>query len=135
MFKTATQNDALAYRRAVHSFATMLHIPDKTCCSGCRRNTVGSFSPLFLDRVYEEHVTSHKTSRARGYPNQMDFGAFLDFMLAWDNRSSMAGMRYLFPVFDLKGRGFLTQVLIALARKHMKSKTTPSDASLSFKKV
>ena len=92
-------------------------MPDKTTCFGCCRNTVGSFSPLFLDRVYEEHVTSHKTSRARGHPNQMDFGAFLDFMLAWDNRSSMAGMQYLFPVFDLKGRGFLTQVHSRTSKK------------------
>lgn len=102
---------------AVYRAARMLHMPDKTTCFGCCRNTVGSFSPLFLDRVYEEHVTSHKTSRARGHPNQMDFGAFLDFMLAWDNRSSMAGMQYLFPVFDLKGRGFLTQVHSRTSKK------------------
>lgn len=72
-------------------------------------NTVGSFSPIFLDRVYEEHLVSHKTCRAKGYPDQMDFGAFLDFMLAWDNRSSLAGIQYLFPVLDLKGRGYLSQ--------------------------
>ena len=73
-------------------------------------NTVGSFSAIFLDRVYEEHVTSHKSHRGQGYPNQMDFGAFLDFMLAWDNRSSWVGIQYFFPVLDLKGRGYLTQV-------------------------
>lgn len=78
------------------------------------RNTVGSFSPIFLDRVYEEHVTSHKSHRGRGYPNQMDFGAFLDFMLAWDNRSSWVGICYFFPVLDLKGRGYLTQVLMPM---------------------
>ena len=74
------------------------------------RNTVGSFSAIFLDRVYEEHVTSQKSQRGPGYPNQMDFGAFLDFMLAWDNRNSWAGIQYFFPVLDLKGRGYLTQV-------------------------
>lgn len=40
----------------------------------------------------------------------MDFGAFLDFMLAWDNRSSWVGIQYFFPALDLKGRGYLTQV-------------------------
>ncbi len=82
----------------------------------CCRNTVGSFSPIFLDRVYEEHLVSHKTCRAKGYPNQMDFGAFLDFMLAWDNRSSLAGIQYLFPVLDLKGRGYLSQVWVTPAK-------------------
>ena len=71
---------------------------------------MGSFSPIFLDRVYEEHVTSYKSPRAKGYSDQMDFGAFLDFMLAWDNRSNWASIQYLFPVFDLKGTGYLTQV-------------------------
>lgn len=71
---------------------------------------MGSFSPIFLDRVYEEHVTSHKSKREQGYANQMDFGAFLDFMLAWDNRGTWAGIRYFFPVLDLKGRGYLAQV-------------------------
>ena len=89
--------------------ALPLTYAQRICC--WHRNTVGSFSPIFLDRVYEEHVTSHKTQRAKGYPNQMDFGAFLDFMLAWDNRSSLAGIQYLFPVLDLKGRGYLTQVM------------------------
>ena len=40
----------------------------------------------------------------------MDFGAFLDFMLAWENRASPAGLAYFMPVLDLKGRGYLTQV-------------------------
>jgi len=66
--------------------------------------------------VYEEHLVSHKTCRAKGYPNQMEFGAFLDFMLAWDNRSSLAGIQYLFPVLDLKGRGYLSQVWVTLAK-------------------
>ena len=42
----------------------------------------------------------------------MDFGAFLDFMLAWDNRSSWAGIQYFFPVLDLQGRGHLRQVTV-----------------------
>ena len=82
----------------------------------CCRNTIGSFSPIFLDRVYEEHLVSHKTCRAKGYPNQMDFGAFLDFVLAWDNRSSLAGIQYLFPVLDLKGRGYLAQVWVTMQK-------------------
>ncbi len=85
------------------------------------RNTVGSFSPIFLDRVYEEHLVSHKTCRAKGYPDQMDFGAFLDFMLAWDNRSSMAGIQYLFPVLDLKGRGYLSQVCATMQKDWLRS--------------
>lgn len=40
----------------------------------------------------------------------MDFGAFLDFKLAWENRASSAGLAYFMPVLDLKGRGYLTQV-------------------------
>ena len=89
--------------------------------SCCCRNTVGSFSPIFLDRVYEEHLVSHKTCRAKGYPDQMDFGAFLDFMLAWDNRSSLAGIQYLFPVLDLKGRGYLSQVWVTMQKDWLTS--------------
>ena len=60
--------------------------------------------------MYEEHVTSHKSQRAEGFANQMDFGAFLDFMLAWDSRSSWIGIQYFFPVLDFTGKGYLTQV-------------------------
>ena len=57
-------------------------------------------------------MTSVKTHREQGYADQMDFGAFLDFTLAWDNRGSPAGLQYLFRVLDLKGRGYLTQVRV-----------------------
>lgn len=40
----------------------------------------------------------------------MDFLTFVDFALAWDERGSPAGMRWLFRVFDVQGRGHLTQV-------------------------
>lgn len=71
---------------------------------------MGSFSCIFLDRLFEEHATSDKSQRAEGFPNQMDFGAFLDFMLAWDNRGTWSGIQYFFPVLDVAGKGFLTQV-------------------------
>ena len=71
---------------------------------------MGSFSAIFLDRLFEEHVTSHKSQRTEGFPNQMDFGAFLDFMLAWDNRGTWTGIQYFFPVLDFSGKGYLTQV-------------------------
>ena len=100
------QSKAAPWSSLTSRFALL--IPRGLCC----RNAVGSFSQIFLDRLHEEHVTSSKHTRAGGNPNQMDFGAFLDFMLAWENRASPAGLAYFMPVLDLKGRGYLTQVYI-----------------------
>ena len=93
---------------------------------------MGTMTPLFAARLFEEHATapwaprpgaphpggpsgvwqgsahpgSPTSSNGRG---GMRWEAFLDFLLAWEHRGSAAGVRYFFPVLDLRGRGYLTQ--------------------------
>ena len=77
-------------------------------------------SQLFQDRLFEEHAASLTSSKANSTSHQqrhtaskssgMDFTAFVDFVCAWENRSSPAAVKYFFPVFDMEGHGYLTQV-------------------------
>lgn len=87
-------------------------------------------TPLFVARLFEEHATApwapdpglsrgarqcsadheNPTENPSGGRGGMRWEAFLDFLLAWEHRGSAAGVRYFFPVLDLRGRGYLTQV-------------------------
>lgn len=82
---------------------------------------MGTMTPLFVARLFEEHATAPWAAGGAGHgsPNRgnptiggrggMRWEAFLDFLLAWEHRGSAAGVRYFLPVFDLRGRGYLTQ--------------------------
>ena len=90
------------------------------------RFRMGTMTPLFVARLFEEHATApwgpnpglpggarqgsaNPGSPASGGRSGMRWEAFLDFLLAWEHRGSAAGVRYFFPVLDLRGRGYLTQ--------------------------
>ena len=84
---------------------------------------MGTMTPLFVARLFEEHATApwaprpggarqgsaNPGSQASDGRGGMRWQAFLDFLLAWEHRGSAAGVSYFFPVFDLRGRGYLTQ--------------------------
>lgn len=63
-------------------------------------------SPLFLRRIFEEHVGMKKG--AQSTRDQMDLTEFTDFVLAWDHRSNPAAIKYFFPIFDVKKQGKIT---------------------------
>ena len=71
-------------------------------------------SAFFTERVIEEHGVPGPSQQASNdevaMPSRgLDFSAYLDFELAWENRSTPAGVRYFFPVLDHGCRGFITQ--------------------------
>lgn len=67
------------------------------------RLSMGTMSKLFVQRAFE------RFSRVVGGRLMMDLHGFVDFMLAWDARATVQGMSVLFPVFDLDGKGYLTE--------------------------
>lgn len=91
----------------------------------CRRFSSGTMTSLFITRIFEEHAAVKQSSAdgdAVGARKGMDFTSFLDFSLAWDHRSTPPGIRYFFPVLDMNGRGYITQVQI---RPHLAVKDLP----------
>eukprot|EP00891_Asterochloris_glomerata_P006921 jgi/Astpho2/6921/e_gw1.00107.57.1_t len=73
---------------------------------------MGTMSQIFQDRVFEEHVAFSRADRRRNVRNEMDMPAFLDFLLAWENRETPQAASYFFKVLDIRGQGYLTQVEI-----------------------
>lgn len=71
---------------------------------------MGTMSQIFQDRVFEEHVAFSRADRRRNVRNEMDMPAFLDFLLAWENRETPQAASYFFKVLDIRGQGYLTQV-------------------------
>ncbi|KAJ9519895.1 hypothetical protein QJQ45_014622, partial [Haematococcus lacustris] len=69
-----------------------------------------TMSPLFIQRIFEEHVMQRRNimHRSSTHRDEMDLTAFADFVLAWDHRSHPAAIKYFFPVLDLKNQGFVT---------------------------
>lgn len=59
----------------------------------------GTLTDAFLDRVFQEVHT---------YGGEVDYKAFLDFLLAAEYRASAASMRYIFRLLDLQHTGRLT---------------------------
>lgn len=41
---------------------------------------------------------------------EMDLEKFTEFVIAWRDKGSSAGIRYFFPVFDVEKKGHLTRV-------------------------
>lgn len=74
---------------------------------------------FFIARLFEEHATlkpALKTSELQSgsthsAPSEMSLEDFSDFVLAWEHRSTDLGMRYFFPVFDLRQAGRISQVV------------------------
>ena len=71
---------------------------------------MGTMSQIFQDRVFEEHVAFSRADRRSNVRNEMDISAFLDFLLAWENRETPQAAKYFFKVLDIRGKGYLTQV-------------------------
>ncbi|KAK9830587.1 hypothetical protein WJX81_001917 [Elliptochloris bilobata] len=92
--------------------------------------SAGTMTPLFVMRLFEERAAAPGSATPQSAPAGgawqgrvigprnpaiggccgMRWEAFLDFLLAWEHRGSAAGVRYFFPLFDLRGRGYITQV-------------------------
>eukprot|EP00842_Homolaphlyctis_polyrhiza_P006124 jgi/Hompol1/6512/HPOL_003528-RA len=65
---------------------------------------------LFLDRVFQEYQT---------YGGEMDFNAFLDFVLVMENMSAPASITYCFKLLDIFSRGYLDHTTIAIFFKEV----------------
>lgn len=59
----------------------------------------GTLTDVFLDRVFQECIT---------YDGEMDYKAYLDFVLAMENKQTPQALAYLFRILDMGGRGRLT---------------------------
>ncbi|XP_028547862.1 probable serine/threonine-protein phosphatase 2A regulatory subunit B'' subunit TON2 [Dendrobium catenatum] len=66
----------------------------------------GTLTEIFIERAFDEHVRRGKMGG--GNAREMDFGSFLDFVLALENKDTAEGLTYLFRCLDLHGRGYLT---------------------------
>ncbi|KAI0510774.1 hypothetical protein KFK09_011383 [Dendrobium nobile] len=66
----------------------------------------GTLTDIFIERAFDEHVRRGKMGG--GNAREMDFGSFLDFVLALENKDTPEGLTYLFRCLDLHGRGYLT---------------------------
>jgi len=60
----------------------------------------GTFTPVFLDRVFQECLT---------YEGEMDYKTYLDFVLAIENKREPAALQYLFKLLDVQQKNYLTQ--------------------------
>ena len=79
---------------------------------------------LAIQRLFAQHcgssigAASSSSSAGSAGPHggdagacgQMDFAAFCTFCAAWEQRHRPAAVRYFFPLLDLRGCGYLTQV-------------------------
>ncbi|GIL55563.1 hypothetical protein Vafri_11019 [Volvox africanus] len=69
----------------------------------------GTMSPLFISRIFEEHVMRMRVVQGRTvHRDEMDLLAFTDFVLAWDHRSHPAAIKYFFDIFDLKKQSYVS---------------------------
>ncbi|CAL8102838.1 unnamed protein product [Calicophoron daubneyi] len=59
----------------------------------------GTLTDAFLDRVFQECIT---------YEGEMDYKAYLDFVLAMENKHEPQALAYLFRILDIGGRGHIT---------------------------
>lgn len=62
----------------------------------------GYMNPVFMDKLLS----------AYGGP-PMDYRRFLTFAIAWDNRKTVPGVRYFWPVIDQGSKGYITRSDIA----------------------
>lgn len=102
---------------------------------GC---TAQGLTDMFLDRLFEEHslkglsgarrvrserlkpaatnvepfVAKSMEKRRKALESEMDFHAFLDFVLAWSDKGHPASLAYFFRVLDVNRTGALTNTEI-----------------------
>lgn len=65
----------------------------------------GFFTPLCIRRIFEECHT---------YNEEVDYRTYLDIVLACENKSSHASIRFFFRLLDIHQRGYITQEEIHL---------------------
>ena len=66
---------------------------------------------LAIQRLFAQHCGGGGGAGGdAGGGGQMDFAAFCTFCAAWEQRHRPASVRYFFPLLDLRGCGYLTQV-------------------------
>lgn len=69
---------------------------------------------LFISKLLEErsaaaiHPAHFREDRSKG--QHFDLLAFISLKFAWDCRDHPAAIRYFYPVFDVEGKGYITQV-------------------------
>lgn len=69
---------------------------DILCYKGAR------LTPFFVNRLFEEHALKRQDGGL-----EMDLEKFIKFILAWRERTKPAALEYLFPIFDIRKRGYL----------------------------
>ncbi|ACO61260.1 predicted protein, partial [Micromonas commoda] len=76
-------------------------VDPRNAALGC---TAQGLTDLFVDRLFEEH--------SKAMESEMDFHAFLDFVLAWSDKEHPASLAYFFRVLDVNRTGALTNAEI-----------------------
>lgn len=61
-------------------------------------------TPAIVSRIFEENISYQ--------PPEMDYKAFLDLVLALENRQTFQSIRYFFRLLDIEGTGRLTSMSI-----------------------
>eukprot|EP01065_Artemidia_motanka_P049264 TRINITY_DN8113_c0_g1_i1.p1 TRINITY_DN8113_c0_g1~~TRINITY_DN8113_c0_g1_i1.p1 ORF type:complete len:496 (+),score=123.25 TRINITY_DN8113_c0_g1_i1:69-1556(+) len=79
-----------------------------------------SFSPLFVDRVFEAFPTY-------GYSGEIDFKRYLDFVLATEHAQTPQAVSYFFRALDIGGCGFMAPAHVALFAKELSAKLEQSN--------
>ncbi|KAI8812582.1 hypothetical protein BJ742DRAFT_25243 [Cladochytrium replicatum] len=76
-----------------------------------------TMTSVFIDRVFQEHQT---------FRGQMDFGNFLDFVLAHENQDTPEAMAYFFKILDINGMGGLDHFTVRYFFKAVNDKMLES---------
>lgn len=58
----------------------------------------GMLTDVFIDRLYQECLT---------YDGEMDYKAYLDFVLAMENKKDPSSLQYFMRILDVRQRGYL----------------------------
>uniref|UniRef100_A0A5K3FYD9 Serine/threonine-protein phosphatase 2A regulatory subunit B'' subunit gamma n=1 Tax=Mesocestoides corti TaxID=53468 RepID=A0A5K3FYD9_MESCO len=91
-----------SFESAKRVYASYLHLDDDRNGMLSRQELSGynngTLTDAFLDRVFQECLT---------YEGEMDYKAYLDFVLAMENRHEPQAIIFLFRILDLGGQGRL----------------------------
>ena len=94
---------------------------------GCQRVTIdmlltfegAKFTELFAKRLFEEHARGSRVLDNGNSAGEMSLIDFSKFVVAWRDRSSIAAVRYFFPIFDVHKRGYLDYVDVRMFFKEI----------------